>query len=351
MQKIKNIRTVSQQLSNQKFTNPKDVVAWMGAIQAQEYNMAKWAVGIRTKNATLQLVDEALSRGDILRIHLLRPTWHFVTPENIRWMLQLSAQRIKSAFASYNRKMEITESMLIQTNRLIEKLLEGNKSLTREEIGIEFSKTGIEVDNPRMNHFMMYAETEGIVCSGIDKNKKPTYSLLDERVPPAAPLHKEEALAKLALIYFQSHSPATPHDFVWWSGLSLTESRQAISSIKDKLIEEQINERTFYIHEHFGKITETPQIAHLLPSFDEYLISYKDRTAVLDMEHHPKAFTNFGIFYPVVMHRGQIIGNWKKSVKKNSINLDIKTFEPDTPVNKNMLESAKNKYRKFMQNY
>lgn len=194
---LTDIRLLSQQLAKPRFKSPKEVVAWMGAIQAQEYAMAKWAVGTRLKSSSLQAVDDALAKGEILRTHILRPTWHFIAAEDIRWMLQLSGGRIRTAFDSYakSRKMEITGSFYAKGCRLLEQLLGGNKSLTKQELMDEFGRAGVEADNHLIHYFLVRAETDGLVCSGVDKNKKPTYALLEERVPPVKELNREEALA------------------------------------------------------------------------------------------------------------------------------------------------------------
>lgn len=346
---LTDIRLLSQQLAKPKFKTPEEVVAWMGAIQAQEYTMAKWAVGCRLKSATLQAVDNALAKGEILRTHILRPTWHFVAAGDIRWMLQLSGGRIKTAFESYARsnKIEIPESLYIQSNNLLEKLLAGNKSLTKQELGEEFARSGLEAGNYPMHLFLIRAEVDGLVCSGVDKGKKPTYALLDERVPPVKELHREEALARLATLYFQSHSPATLADFIWWSGLTTTDARHAVGLIECDLLTEQYDSEIFYLHTSCDLKARCRQVLHLLPSYDEYLISYKDRTTVLLREHHPKAFNTFGIFYPVILHNGRIIGNWKKVTKKKVLAPEVSFFNGISDIPEELLKKAVDRYCYF----
>ena len=346
---LTDIRLLSQQLAKPKFKTPEEVVAWMGAIQAQEYTMAKWAVGCRLKSATLQAVDNALAKGEILRTHILRPTWHFVAAGDIRWMLQLSGGRIKTAFESYARsnKIEIPESLYIQSNNLLEKLLAGNKSLTKQELGEEFARSGLEAGNYPMHLFLIRAEVDGLVCSGVDKGKKPTYALLDERVPPVKELHREEALARLATLYFQSHSPATLADFIWWSGLTTTDARHAVGLIECDLLTEQYDSEIFYLHTSCDLKARCRQVLHLLPSYDEYLISYKDRTTVLLREHHPKAFNTFGIFYPVILHNGRIIGNWKKATKKKALVPEVSFFNDVSDIPEELLKKAVDRYCYF----
>lgn len=345
---IENIRMHSQQLASPKFEDPKGLVSWMGAIQAQDYPMSKWAVGARLQSGSLQAVDEALKRGEILRTHVLRPTWHFVAAEDIRWMLKLSGQRIKSAYVSSAKghQLDITDKQYGQFNDLIVRILEGNKSLTKQEIEAEVNQQGIKTVEPLIRRLISNSEIEGVVCSGVDKGNKQTYALLDERAPKVAEIHKEEALARLASRYFQSHSPASLADFAWWSGLSLTEARQAVGLIKSELITDSDN---LFAHESYKEIAPLKNdIIHLLPSFDEYLISYKDRTAVLDLEHHPKAFNRFGTFYPVILHNGKIVGNWNKTVKKSQVVIETSFFDPKHQISRELIERAENRYKSFL---
>lgn len=341
---ISKIRTHSQQLIQPHFNCPTQLVAWMGAMQAQDYNMAKWALGIRTQSATLQSIDLALQKGDIMR-----PTWHFVPAKDLRWMLALSSKQVKAANKSMSKKYAITDEQFTKCNQLFVKILEGNRNLTKIEVSAEINKLGFATDPSHINRFLFHAESEGLICSGIDKAGKPTYALLDERVPHTKALHKDEALATLATRYFQSHSPATLDDFVWWSGLSITEARHAIHLIDSHLIADRFEGTKHLIHESYaGDIKADDQILHLLPSYDEYLISYKVRTDVVPLEHYSKAFNNYGIFQPVIMHNGKVVGNWKKAVKKNNIDIEISFFDAKYKVDKQLIEQAKEKYITYL---
>lgn len=349
--RIPDIRLRNQQLLNPLFSQPKELVSWMGAMQAQNYPMVKWAVGMRLKSATLQKVEKALAKGEILRTHVMRPTWHLVAAEDIRWMLKLSAERIMAANESYAKgyDLEISEELYTKSNNLLEKILCGQKSLTRQEIAEHFSRSGIQADNHRMTRFMTRAEQEGIVCSGEDKGGKCTYALLEERVPPMPELTKDEALARLARSYFRSHAPAALQDFVWWSGLSATEARQAVWLIESELTAEQWNGRTWYIHSSSRTRGKVPGCLHLLPSYDEYLLGYKDRTDVLPLEHYSKAFTNNGLFYPIILHEGHVVGNWSKSTKKGSLIIEHSCFRKSDCIDESALDKEKNRYISFLE--
>ena len=350
---ITHIRVASQQLEQPRFESPKELVSWMGAIQAQEYEMAKWAIGIRLRSSSLETVNEALYKGDILRTHVMRPTWHFVAAEDIRWMLMLSSERIKAAVMSYAKGHfgKIEKTLFTRCLDQIGKILEGYKSLTKQEIAEHFCCSGIlvEADNHRMTRFMVRAEQEGIVCSGEDKGGKYTYALLEERVPPVPEITKDEALARLARSYFRSHAPAVLQDFIWWSGLPVSEAKQAIYLIESELTAEQWNGQTWYVHEACRTRGKVSGRLHLLPSYDEYLLGYKDRTDVLPKEHYPKAFTNNGLFYPVILHEGQVIGNWSKSAKKGSASIECSWFRSNDCVDETVLNQEKDKYMRFWQ--
>ena len=346
---LTDIRLRSQQLARPEFKDPKDLVSWMGAVQAQEYRMVKWALGIRLKSATLQTINDAYQRGDILRTHVMRPTWHLVAAEDIRWMLKLSSQRIIAACNSFAKGngVDIPESTYTKANDLFEKVLEGNNHLTKQELEDEIVKAGIMPDSPKLGYLFTRAEQEGIICSGADRKEKATYALLEERVPPMKELSREEALARLATLYFQSHSPATLSDFVWWSGLTATEARHAVALIETDLLTEKFDSETFYLHVTCDLKARCRKVLHLLPSYDEYLISYKDRTTVMLREHHPKAFNTFGIFYPVILYEGRIVGNWKKDSKKKALAVETSLFDESFDLPEDLLKKAVDYYCSF----
>ncbi|MDR2853959.1 MAG: winged helix DNA-binding domain-containing protein [Prevotellaceae bacterium] len=345
---LPSIRTYSQQLLQPQFDTPQALVSWMGAVQAQNYAMSKWAVGIRLKNSTISAIETSLDKGEILRTHVMRPTWHLVDAHDIRWMCELSKKAIKAAAASHDKLLEIDEPLYSKVNALIEKMLAGNHHLTREEIANNLQINGIIVDSGRMVHFMQRAEIEGIVCSGKDKEKKQTYALIDERVPPTKKLNKEEALALLAKKYFQSHSPATVYDFAWWSGLSVTESKNAIALIDNELLKENIDNKCYYIRQSAETQWQAAENVHFLPAFDEYIIAYKYRNTVLATEHQPKAFTKNGIFYPTILHNGKAVGVWNKTQKSKNIEINIDFFEKDFSLDKSLIAAAETRYRFFL---
>ncbi|MEI6766396.1 MAG: winged helix DNA-binding domain-containing protein [Bacteroidota bacterium] len=235
---IANIRLAGQQISGTQHTSAGELLQWMGAMQAQDYAMATWAVGVRLTNTTLQHIESAINEGEILRTHLMRPTWHFVSSADIDWMLDLTSPQIKSSMKSRNKQLELTDALIAKSNRVISKVLEDGRHSTREELITALNKSKIPTDENRASHLFMCAELDKVICSGSLKSNKQTFALFDKRVKKRPALHREEAITKLAAKYFQSHCPATLQDFIWWSGLSAKDAKSGLENNKNGLISE-----------------------------------------------------------------------------------------------------------------
>jgi hypothetical protein len=237
---IPHARLHHQRLTSPRFKEPVDVVRWLGAVQAQEYAAAKWAIGQRMRRATDDAVERALSEGSILRTHVLRPTWHFVAPEDIRWMLELTGPRIKATIASYARNVSLDEVTFKRSQKVMERALRGGRHLTRSALRQTFQRAGIPTNGIRAVLMLMRAELDGLICSGPRAGKEFTYALLEERVPRSQPLTRDEALRELTRRYFTSRGPATLQDFVWWSGLTTADARSGIEMAGSDLSHDMI---------------------------------------------------------------------------------------------------------------
>lgn len=344
---ITNIRLISQQIAATKFKTVKEIVGWMGAMQAQDYAMSKWAIGARLPNSTEKEIEHAADNGDIIRTHLLRPTWHFVSAEDIYWLLELTAPRIKASLKSRHNELELTESILKKSNTIIKGMLTGGNHLTREELVSEIVKAKIPVDNNRASHLLMQAELDGIICSGAIKNKKQTYVLISERVADTNNLTREQALEKIARKYFNSHCPATLYDFVWWSGLSVSDARIALEMVKSDFVSEKIGTETYWFTNSFS-LSQKDNSAYLLPAFDEFLISYKDRSASFQFVNQKKVVSENGIFRPVIVINGHVMGIWKRTVKKEKLIVETFFFQSQNKVVKSLVEKAALDYGHFL---
>jgi len=316
-------RLVSQQLITTDFKTPREVVSWMGAIQAQDFNMAKWAIGARLPGITDKEVEDAMNKGEFVRTHILRPTWHFVSRDDIHWMLQLSAPRVKIMCRSYDKDLGLTDDLIEKINPIIYRILEKEPNQTRQEIKEKLLNEGVIGDDRRLYHMMFRAELDGIVCNGTVRGKKQTYDLLENRVPkPNIIFDKDESLYKLAYKYFRSHGPATLQDFIWWSGLTITESKKAIELIKSEFIFETIGLQTYIFHESCAAFKLDTDMVHFLPAFDESFVSYKDRKEILALEHHKKVIVSNGVFQPTISRNGAVIGTWRKASGKKHITIN-----------------------------
>ncbi len=345
---IAKARLVNQQIAGTKFKTAKEIVHWMCAMQAQDYNMSKWAVGIRLPGSTEKMIEDAVNSGEILRTHLLRPTWHFVSSDDINWMLDLTAPRLKSSLKSRWKAMELTETVFKKSNLVLEKALRDGKHLTREELKIKLEKAKIPTRDQRIVHLLFRAELDGLVCSGSVKDKKQTYALLRERVSESKIVGKEEALANLAGRYFSSHGPATLQDFVWWSGLQVKDTRQALAMIKSKFISEKIGTQIYWFTDSLSLPKANKKSVKLLPAYDEFIISYRDRSAVVPHEKQKKTISNNGIFWPTILINGQVVGTWKRTIKKENVIIETQFFKlPDEAI-KRSIKLAAAKYGDFL---
>ena len=344
------IRLHCQQLAKPMFTDAQSVVKWMGAMQAQQPSMAKLALAMRIRGGNLQQVEQAIDQGRVLRTHVMRPTWHYVAPDDVRWMLALSHDRLKAAYASLVKThgIGITERMYDEFNLQLHDMLTGGRSLTKRQIADRLVGTGIHTENVFLTRFLENAENEALICSGHNTGKEHTYMLLDERVAPAPQPSKEAALAMLARNYFRSHAPATVDDFCWWSGLSLKEARLAAELIANELHKVPFGNRIYMIHEVCNTKVRIPLPVIFLPSYDEYIISYKYRSDVIAPDQAHKAFTNNGIFFPVILQKGRVTGNWKASSRGNKTDIIATYFENDTAESTATAnENARLHFRKF----
>ena len=208
-------RHYHQRLTQNPLPGPAEVVAWLGAVQAQDYPGAKWALGLRMQDAADDIVERAFSDGAILRTHVMRPTWHFVTPADIRWMLNLTASRVNAASAYMYRQLELDDALFLRGNAVIARALQGGRQLTRVELRGALAEAGIVAEGARLSYIVMRAELDAVVCSGPWRGKQFTYALLDERAPRSRALERDQALAELTLRYFRGHGPATARDFAW----------------------------------------------------------------------------------------------------------------------------------------
>ena len=342
MTDIANQRLLNQHIAGEKFEKPETVVRWMGALQAQDYQQALWAVGLRTQSATVADIEQAIADRKIVRTWPLRGTIHFVPPEDARWMLKLSASRMLAMDGRRQKQLELDEIILKRCEKLFFEALKGGKRLSRPDMMSLLENTGISTERQRGYHILWYLSQSGVICPGPMEGKQQTFVLLDEWVPDSRKLSREESLAELARRYFAGHGPATVHDFAWWSGLSVTEARAGLEAAQSGLFSHKIAGKEFWMAQDTSQRTGSEDSkVYLLPAFDEYLLGYKDRSAVLSPEQATKVVPGKnGMFFPIIVVAGQVIGTWKRSFKKKSIDISLNLFTPFDDAEARVVEAA-----------
>jgi hypothetical protein len=342
-------RLNNQHIAAQVFDSPAQVVQWLGAVQAQDYAAGKWAVGLRMKAGSDAALEQAFTDGSILRTHVMRPTWHFVTPDDIRWMVEFSAKRVKAAMSYQFRRLGLDAAFLKRSDTAIGKALQGGMQLTRLELVSILKQRGIKTDNLGFLHILMHAELECLICSGGRRGKQFTYALLDERAPQAKKLDRDEALAELTRRYLMSHGPATLQDYAWWSGLTISDAKTGLELIKPQIINEVVDGEIYWYAASMPSVKEIPRSAWLLPNFDEYMVGYTDRSGVIEPDH-AKKLEAFGVYLlnPAVVIKGKIVGTWKRTLKKDAVLVEPRLLTSLNKTETRLVETAAGNYARFL---
>jgi hypothetical protein len=310
------IRLLNQQLVCQQFNEPAEVVHYMGAMQAQEYRLMRWAVAMRTKKPSVKAFKKAFDSGQILRLHLMRGTWQLVSAEDYWPLLELCSTKALSVIKGWMRsnKISIPDEEVAYIREILVQTVADKRSVTKEDFVQTLTEKGIHMDEHRLSYHIRYAELSGTLCSGDLLPMKATYALTADKVKNHVKMDRDESLKMLTRKYFQSRQPATLEDFVWWSGMNINDCRRGIELLGDYLHVETrgraSQRREFYLTDDCRTRGFRKGKCLLIPPYDEYLISYKSRDVVLSPDYSHKAHNNSGIFQPVIAHDGIICGNW-----------------------------------------
>jgi len=342
-----------QRLHNQYVTRarrrrPADIVAWLGAVQAQEYPFARWGLALRMPEGTIDAdIERECDEGRILRTHVMRPTWHFVTPSDIRWMLELTAPHVHRTMGHYNRRLDLDPRTLTRGTSVIERALRDGNYLTRPELGLRLERAGLApMKGQRLAHATMHAELEGVICSGPRRDKKLTYALVAERAPSARRLPRDEALAELTRRFFTSHGPATIRDFVWWSGLRTADAKRGLEINRAR--QEMIDGLVYWTLGRAQRAAPRGDGVHLLPVYDEYLIAYRDREAVPHGPSLAKAPAASVMFVHPLVIAGQVAGMWRTAAASSQVLLSVAPLRRLTKAERAALAEAAARYGRFL---
>jgi hypothetical protein len=338
-------RMKNQHLWGHLFQNPVDVIHHLGAAQAQDFGIAKWSVAQRARGISNSGMDELFSDGAVLRTHLLRPTWHFVLPSDIRWMLDLTGPRVHSMNAPYYRRFGLDDEFFAKTNALLARTLKGGRQLTRREISEILDREGITASGLQLGYILMRAELDALICSGALKGKQQTYTLFDERVPETEVLDRDEALAELTRRYFTARGPATVKDYVWWSSLTTRDARRGIEMIGSELASNEVDGRQYWFAKSFKRPRARGIRIDLVQGLDECIVSYRESKDVL----YPTSMgVNEIVFNHVILLDGQVIGQWRPVSGRNSVMVETMLYRQLDRAEDEALDAAVERYSAFL---
>jgi hypothetical protein len=344
------LRLYNQKIIQSSFKIPAEVLSWLGAIQGQDYMGAKWSVGIRLPKATDLNIENAFIHKKILRTWLMRGTLHIVSAKDIEWMRKLVNQKIITGNARRYKELELDTSTFVKSNDLLVKFLQDKQPLDRKELLALLEKHGISTKGQRAAYILQRASYEGLICQTNTIRNSPNYVLSDNAIADTKAMTRDESIVELTKRYFTSRGPATLYDFVWWSGLTVTEAKVGLEANKAVLHQEVIGGQVYWLSSDNQPLAKIKAIVHLLPGFDEFLLGYKDRSASLDSTHN-----NYwcpggnGMFFPFLVVDGQVIGTWKREFKKTFVSIEVKSFDSRKELQDNQdIVAAAGKFSKFV---
>jgi hypothetical protein len=318
------------------------------AVQAQDYHGAKWAIAQRARGLTDAQIDRAFDNGDLIRTHVLRPTWHFVAPEDVRWMLALTGARIARTMGHYNDVFELDAKVFRRANDAMAAALDGGKHLTRAELSAVIERAGIPVtSSQKLTRLVMMAELDAVICSGPRRGKQLTYALFDERVPRTAALERDEALLTLIRRYFATRGPATLHDFAWWSGLTVSDAKRGVEMAGKELTRAAYDGADHWFVDRDHRRARVS--AMLLPNYDEYFIGYRDRSSVGRRVGHSKAVIggDGGVSH-VLFVNGELVGRWKRTARSKGVDVELTLECRLTSAERARLTAAARRFATFL---
>lgn len=345
------LRMVSQGLEQPEFRAPEDVVAWFGAVQAQDYLGSLWAIGSRVRGATEVVVEAAEARHAIVRLWPMRGTLHFVAAADVRWITQLLAPRIVAKnMARWKREMDVDATLVARADELLTDALAGGKRLTREKLYAVLEARKIRTGDMRGLHILLWLALQGRLCFAGRDGKQQTFALLDEWVPQSRIMKREAALVELALRYFTSHGPATLRDFTWWTGLTAKDAQAALAGAATELTHGSLEGVPYWWRE-----TDTParpvkarrSLVRLLPAFDEYTVAYHDRSLLMD-DHAPRPASKMSLLNPAVLVDGRVVGTWKRTLARASVRVHVALTRRLSRAERDALDEAVSGFGRFL---
>ena len=344
---LRRLRVTNQGIAASRAKTPAAAVRALCAMQAQDYAGGLWAIGLRLPGSTVDDVQRAIAEHTVVRTWPLRGTLHFVAAEDVRWLMTLFAPRVLASSSARQATRGLDAATFRKVEKLLVRALEGGKQLTREAARVLLERAKIRTDDNRLYHCLWRLAMEQVLCCGAPEGKEQTFALLDECVPESKPLQPEEALVKLAVRYFDGHGPATQQDLMRWAGLSGAEAVRGIAGAGKKLVAAKLAGETYYVSAHHPPPAAARAVC-LLPAFDELILGYKDRSAMVNDQHVKQITPGGGVFRATILHDGQIIGTWKASATQRQVRVTPQTFAPLSAAARRALVQAAQRYGEFL---
>jgi hypothetical protein len=344
---IPHLRLRNLRLEGEPLAAPEDAVGWLCAVQSQDFGPAKWSLAQRTGGIGDAAVDRAFADGAILRTHVLRPTWHFVLPADIRWLLELTAPRVHVLNAYQYRQLGLDEDELQRSGALLADALQGGAHLTRRQLAATLERGGVALGGFRLGYLLMHAELRGIVCSGAPSGKQQTYALLEERAPRAEPRTRDQALAELTLRYFRSHGPATVKDFGWWSSLTVADIKRGLELAGARLRQEVVDGVAYWSAGSAPADPPASPTVHLLQGYDEYVVGYSQSKPLLNLAGRTLV-QDRPVFTGAAILDGQVAGHWKRTIGRGAVAFEVALYEPFGEDQAKALQAAADRQGEFL---
>ena len=324
-------------------------MSWLGALQAQDYGGALWSIGLRMARSTECDIERAIAERAIVRTWPMRGTLHFVAAQDVRWLLALLTPRVIAQSAGRYRQLKLDDVTFVRSKEVFAKALHGGKQLTRDEMLKQLEQADISTAGQRGYHLLVRSAQDGLICFGARRGKQQTFTLLDEWIPQTKPLAHDEALAELTRRYFAGHGPATLQDLMRWAGITTAEANIGLEAVGKELMQETIADRVYWMSSDTADLSSGMETAHLLPGFDEYLLGYSDRSAVLDPAYAQRICPGGnGMFSPTIVIDGSVVGTWKRTVKKGTLAIDLASFQSLTAAENSAVSAAAERYGDYL---
>jgi hypothetical protein len=306
-------------------------VRWLGAVQSQDHEPALWSLAQRAPGVSRAELGGAFDDGAFLRTHVLRPTWHFVPPEELRDLLALTGPRVAAGCATRWRELGLPAEVRAEATDVLAAAIAERGPLTRAELGEALEKAGIDPGGQRLPHLLLHAELETVLCSGGLRGRQQTWALVDERVPARAGFDRDAVLHRLAVRYVMSHGPVTERDFSWWSGLTLRDVRRALEAARPELDAIEVGDRRYWFGEPPPDDAGRGPVVRLLQSFDEYVVAYTESRDLVDPSGHAPGIPRGGMLSTTVVVDGRLFGRWRRALRPGRVDVQVTPFVPFPP--------------------